>query len=240
MTLSTGKRRPNRLMQGLIGISLAIHLLVFMQLSGVCRSEPLSYIELTIQDVSKPVGRSIPRPRVHRKVPEIRAVNKKLNIRKQDVPRIAVKKLTIRKQDMPQIKVEPLQDNLSDTVMEDINAPDMPEVSGLNMPDLNPGSIVGHVTKNDYFDMLRLKIESCKRYPRSARVRRIEGRVTLRFAVATDGSLSSLEIVKHARHTSLDKAALNAVRDAVPFPAVPEGMFKGPLPMEITIVFELT
>lgn len=213
-------------MYGMIGISSVIHLLIFMHLSGVCWSEPLSYIELTIQDVSKPVGRLIPRPRVRRKAPEIRDV-KKLNIRKQ-------------KQDMPLIKVEPLQDNLSDTVMEDIGAPDMPEISDLNIPALNPGGIVGHVTKNDYFDMLRLKIESCKRYPQSARSRWIEGRVTLRFVITADGQLSSLEIVKQARHTSLDKAALNAVRDAAPFPRPPSSLFKGPLHVEITILFELT
>jgi len=57
------KTKPNWLLRGLVGVSLAIHLLILMHVSGIYRSNALSYIEMTLQNVSRPSARSIPRPR---------------------------------------------------------------------------------------------------------------------------------------------------------------------------------
>lgn len=219
-----GKRTPNRLMHALIGISLVVHLLIFMHVSGIYRSKALSYIELTMMDISKPFRRSIPQPRMRHKTPKIQNV----------------KKLNIQKQHIPHIKIDPVQNNLTDTLMENISPLDIPDSFGHNIADWNPDGIEGFDTTNDYFEMLRLKIESHKKYPDSARLKHIEGRVKVRFVITTDGMVSSLTIVKHARHRSLETAALNAVKNAAPFPRPPAGLFDGPLYMEISIVFELT
>ncbi|MBW2655963.1 MAG: energy transducer TonB [Deltaproteobacteria bacterium] len=88
--------------------------------------------------------------------------------------------------------------------------------------------------------MLRLKIESHKKYPDTARLRYLEGRVKIHFMIAKDGRISDLKIVKPARHNSLNKAVLKAVRDSAPFPVPPSNLFKESLKIEITIVFELT
>lgn len=151
-----------------------------------------------------------------------------------------VKKLKIRKQYVPKVKIEPLDNSLPDTLMEDISTPDIPDRSDLAIADWNPIGSVSFATTNDYFEMVRLKIESCKRYPESAKSRHIEGRVTIRFVIAADGQISSLKIVKHARHSSLGTAALDAVKKAAPFPRPPQNLFKEPLHIEITILFELT
>ncbi|RKZ27359.1 energy transducer TonB, partial [bacterium] len=58
--------------------------------------------------------------------------------------------------------------------------------------------------------------------------------------IAADGQISSLKIVKQARHSSLGKAALDAVKKAAPLPRPPPNLFKGPLHIELTILFELT
>jgi protein TonB len=48
------------------------------------------------------------------------------------------------------------------------------------------------------------------------------GASVIRFAVARGGELDLLELVRAADHTSLDTAALNAIRFAAPFPPLPE------------------
>jgi len=46
--------------------------------------------------------------------------------------------------------------------------------------------------------------------------------------------------VKTSRYKVLDIAALKAVKDAAPFPKPPSRFFKGEIPLELTVVFELT
>ncbi|PXF58968.1 MAG: energy transducer TonB [Deltaproteobacteria bacterium] len=47
-------------------------------------------------------------------------------------------------------------------------------------------------------------------------------------------------MVKTSGNKTLDRAALTAVKDAVPFPKAPTSFFKGDIPLELTIVFELS
>ncbi len=223
-SVSEKKRNPNRLMQTLICISLGIHVLLFMHISGIYRSHALSYIELTLQDISKPHARSIPRPRMRTKTPKI----------------TDVKKLNIRKQSVPKVNIEPVDDSLPDTLMENISLPDIPDNVGLSVADWNPMGDINFATTNDYFEMVRLKIESCKRYPDSARAKHMEGRTKVRFVITPDGQISSVEIIKPTRHGILNLAAINAVKAAAPFPRPPKCLFNGPLFIEITIMFELT
>ena len=211
-------------MQALICVSLGIHMLLFMHVSGIYKSHALSYIELTLQGISKPYARSIPRPRMRLKTPEITDV-KKLNIQKQHIPKMII---------------DPVDNNPPDALMEGISTPDIPDCSDLAIADWNPVGSVSFATTSDYFEMVRLKIESCKRYPDLARVKHREGQAKVRFVITPDGQVSSVEIVKASRHGILNMAALNAVKAAAPFPKPPGGLFKGPLRIEITIMFELT
>lgn len=88
--------------------------------------------------------------------------------------------------------------------------------------------------------MVRLKIERHKKYPDIARVKNIEGRVVVRFVITPDGGIREVKIAKRSRNRALDLAALRAVQDAAPFPKPPRRLFKGEIPLELTIVFELT
>ncbi|MGD8893848.1 MAG: energy transducer TonB [Desulfobacterales bacterium] len=218
------KIKSNRLLQALICVSLGIHTLVFIHVSGIYRSHAVSYIELTLQDVSKPYARSIPRPRMRLKNPKV----------------TEVEKVNIQKPYIPKLNIEPVDTRFTNTLMEDISTPDIPGTVGLSTADWNPEGETPFVTSNDYYEMIRLKIESCKRYPDSARARHMEGRAKIRFVITQDGQVSSVKIVKGARHGSLNTAAMNAVKSAAPFPKPPVNLFKGPLHVEITIVFELT
>jgi protein TonB len=218
--------KSNRLLHGLVGVSLAIHLLILMHVSGIYKSNALSYIELTMQSISKPSARSIPRPRHRPK-----------EIKPEDVKRL---KLTRHSPSFKPIKVEPVEKNLPDSLMEGIGMPDILDTPGLNVANWNPGELTdsGDAEAN-YLEMVRLKIERHKKYPETAKARQIEGFVTVRFVITPQGDILDVEIIKSSRQKSLDKAALQAIHSAAPFPRPPQHLFKGEIPLELTIAFEL-
>ena len=231
--MSENKKPPNRLMQALIGVSLGIHLLIFMYISGVYRSEALSYIELTMQDLSKPFSRSIPRPRHRPKAPQQPQEVKKLTVTRQLIPRLKP------------INLEPAEKELPDTLVEGISVPDIPTTSGLKISTWNPDGVVGngsddYLTQQNYLEMVRFRIERYRRYPKIARARNIEGRVTIRFVITTEGGVREVEVAKRSGTKALDQAALKAVQDAAPFPKPPGYLFKGEILLELTVAFELT
>ncbi len=73
-----------------------------------------------------------------------------------------------------------------------------------------------------YLFELKKRIEE-KWYPPVASYGRgFKGESVVRFAVAKGGELDLLELLSGADHTSLDTAAMNAVRYGAPFPPLPE------------------
>ncbi len=224
---------PNWLLRTLIIFSLVVHTGIFIQVSGIYRSSTLSYIEMTLQNIARPVTRDIPRPRPRPKMPAPTDPVKKLNVVQRPLPRFRPLAMT------------PVESNLPDSLMEGISAPDMPRTPGVDSTDWVPGPQVQEtaaefMTASSYLDMLRMKIESRKRYPETAKARSIEGRVTIRFVLLTDGNVRDLTVTKGARSKALNVAALDAIQRAAPFPRPPGNLFKGDLPLELTIVFELT
>lgn len=91
-----------------------------------------------------------------------------------------------------------------------------------------------------FLAQVRQRIDRYKHYPYAARRRQVEGRVTVRFMIRPDGTIDGLEVVKRSSSTLLDEAALQAVRDAAPFPGFPREVLGRPLDVEIGLVFELT
>jgi protein TonB len=222
------KRVPNRLFQGLFVVSFAIHLVIFLHISGLYSSSALSYIELTLQNISKPPTRSIPRPRHRPRPPD----------KPQEVKRLKVTQLVPR---MKPLKLEPVEKDLRNSLVEGISMPDTLDVSSLDISDWSPDQLVGdYTTADSYLEMVRLRIERHKRYPNVAKVKQIEGTVTINFVITPEGDIKSAKVVKTSGDSVLDKAALTAVKNAVPFPKAPASLFKGEIPMELTIMFELT
>ena len=218
------KTTPNWLFRTLIGVSFAIHMVIFINISGIYNSKALSYIELTMQSISKPTTRAIPRPRHRFKTPK-----------PQDV-----KRLKVTRQLVPPLKLEPVEKNLPDSLVEGIAMPDISAVSSPQIADFSTDISGDYVTTNSYLEMVRLRIQRYKKYPDAARVRNIEGRVTIRFIITPDGGVRGVEVAKCSRNRALDLAALKAVQDAAPFPKPPRHLFKGAIPLELMIVFELT
>ena len=226
-------RGPNWLLRTLIIISVGVHAILLPHLSGVYQSSILTYIEMSLQNISQPIVRDIPRPRPRPNLPEPEDQVKKINVIQHPLPRFKP------------LALAPMEKNLPDTLVEGISAPDVPQPPGVDSSDWVPGPQANEaagefMTTASYLDMVKLKIESRKRYPETAKARRIEGRVKVRFVLASDGSVRDVTVSKGARHSDLNMAALDAVRTAAPFPRPPSNLFKGDLSLELIIVFELT
>lgn len=222
------RKSSSRLLIWLTALSLGIHVLIFMRVAGMYWSEALTFIDLTVRDLSEPTARSIPHPRIRNNVPEVRDAQN----------------ITVRERRVPQIKVEPVEVRPGSVPIGDVGMPELPDmsgVSGLKVENWAPVvSAAEFMTKQDYMEMVRLRIESRKKYPPSARSGHIEGRVKVRFKITSEGHAAAVEVAESSGHQVLDQAALKAVSDAAPFPKAPRGMFKGPLHMALTLVFELT
>jgi len=203
-----------------------------MHITNLYRSSMLTYIELTLKDISKPPVRSIPRPRLRPKTPEQPSDVKRLKVSPRPIP------------EFKPMRMAPVEADLPESLVERISMPDTTNVPGLNIYDWNPENLVTTddqaITSSSYLDMVRLKIESYKRYPKMARIMQIEGRVTISFTILLAGNAKSVKVVKSSKFNILDQAALNAVKNASPFPRPPVHLFKGEIPLKISLVFELT
>jgi periplasmic protein TonB len=226
------KNKPNWLLRGLVGVSLALHTVIFMHVAGIYESKALTYIELTMQGISQPSVRSIPRPRLRPKAPELNDLKK---------PMVTLNPLPQFKP----IQVDPADSNLSDGLMEALAMPQIPDSAGFGIAQWAPGTDFAggadeFLTANSYLEMVRLKIERHKKYPQAARAKSVEGRVTIQFIITSQGGVRGVTIAKAAQNEALNTAAMEAVEKAAPFPIPPKRFFNGDIPLELTIVFELT
>lgn len=224
----------NWLLHGFILVSFGIHVIIFLHMAGIYENRAVSYIELTLQQVSKPSAREIPRPRVRRK-----------QVKKTEITPIQAKQFHV-----PKIKMEPIDTRVPAYTRDQIHLPRMPDtVSAAAVTaaefDTRPDPVetadvpVEFTTARDYFEMLNMRIHSVKKYPESARSRHIQGRVMIKFVLLADGTLKDVQVVKTSRHKNLDEAAVNAVKKAAPFPKPPSFLFKTPVTLQINILFEL-
>jgi protein TonB len=140
--------------------------------------------------------------------------------------------------------MEPVEMDLPKGLVEKIGMPAIPDVPRLDISDWGPGKLdvasEEYTSPKGYLEMVRFRIESHKRYPDVARSKQREGRVTILFIITPEGHIRAAKVVKASRYKVLDIAALKAVKDAAPFPKPPPRFFKGEIPLELTVVFELT
>lgn len=90
-----------------------------------------------------------------------------------------------------------------------------------------------------YVGLLMAALERHKDYPISARSRRAEGTVVLRFAMRRDGAVASWNIVRSSGHEDLDQAVGQMIRRASPLPAPPSEMAGDPVVLVVPVRFTL-
>jgi periplasmic protein TonB len=233
---SLPRKERNWLLGALIIFSLGIHAFLIIRIAEVYHQKAVTRIELTLQDVSRPVGRSIPRPPRRIKRPPLVKEVKRPKVIERPVPSLRP------------MRVAPVAPVSPAGPVEEIDAPQVPDVSApliaawrpepMAAPIAGPPAPV--ITKASYFELVKLSIERNKKYPEAARAGRIEGRVNVGFMITPDGNIKDVGIVKKSRSTYLDEAAVSAVKRAAPFPKPPKSLFKGSVRVVVTIVFELT
>lgn len=221
--------KPNWLLHTLIILSIGIHALILARVAEFYSPHALSYIELTLQDITNLSTRVIPKPRYRPKKPPAPVKVKKIKFVKR-IP------------ELPKpIRMNPLRRDCPNSG-ECIGSPENLGTNefGLAQWDPNIAPFVEYETAAEYLEMVKLKIEREKKYPESARNRQVEGHITVRFVIRTDGNIEGVELTKKSRHTVLNEAAIAAVRKAAPFQKPPPRLFKEKITLTVRIVFELT
>lgn len=226
------KKRTNWLLMSVLVVSVAIHAVILVRISGIYASKEVEYIELEMLESKQPEARNIPTPpRPPRQDPP--PAPREPNPVRTKAPRT------------PSPPKAPAVSASAPAVLEPVATPTRYEApkeqaTAWAPPEPPAPSAQPSGTTNDYFSLVRRKIENRKRYPLLARRNQQQGQVVARFTILPDGSVSGLELAGACPHASLNEAALAAVQSATPFDKPPPDLFKGPVSVEISIVFELT
>ena len=90
-----------------------------------------------------------------------------------------------------------------------------------------------------YTNSIQLKIARAKTYPALARERNQQGKALLSFKLNKEGEILELLVENSSGHEILDEAAIKAIKEAAPFPNIPESLNKNFASLKITISFVL-
>jgi protein TonB len=87
----------------------------------------------------------------------------------------------------------------------------------------NPGVNIGSRRPEGSFSYIRDAVQREIAYPATARRMGWEGKVVVAFLLLPDGSVRDVRVVQGSGHAALDRGAIDAVRNASPFPRSPVG-----------------
>jgi periplasmic protein TonB len=82
-------------------------------------------------------------------------------------------------------------------------------------------SAAGNAAVSNYPGQVVSRLRRALRYPGEARRERLRGEVHVSFSVSANGGVASARVVRSSGHQVLDQAALETIRRAAPFPAIP-------------------
>lgn len=225
------KKHSNRMLRWLILASFFIHIPVFLHMNGLLSTKVLDYIDLTVQKVKESSSRAIPRP-----------------------PSLFKNKGKPGRQKASRLTPVPVPENnkmFKENVLpvkSDIAAGSIGTLPGGS--NLTAGSGFGHSfgegtvdggsgSKDDYLEMVRLKVKRNNRFPEEAQKKQRGGVVSVSFVINLDGTIRDLMLIKPSPFDELNKQALQAVRDSSPFKKPPAYIFKEDIPLIINVYFDL-
>ena len=76
-------------------------------------------------------------------------------------------------------------------------------------------------------------------YPRAARRAGLEGTARVRFVISRDGALRERELVASSGHAVLDRAALELLERAAPYPALPRRVTVDAVELTLPVEYRL-
>lgn len=217
-------KRPNWPLRVFLALSLAAHLALILHVSGLIKVRAYTQIQVGLMDQAPP-ARALPRPRLRPPQTQEPTLADPLQVRRQPMA-------------IPQPREAAPVSAAADAVAE--AAPTV-EAAGLGGVGLSaPAAPAARADLEAYYEAVRLRIEREKRYPPPARRRQIEGRVTMDFSLGPKGDLQACRVAQSSGNPDLDRAALEAIRRAAPFPPPPAGLGRDGLRLELTVAFELS
>lgn len=95
----------------------------------------------------------------------------------------------------------------------------------------------GNAAVSNYPGLVASKLRRSLRYPPQAKSRRLRGEVHVSFVVSRQGAARSVRIARSSGNEILDNAALETVRRASPFPAIPDAAGKSAWPFTVPLAF---
>ena len=99
------------------------------------------------------------------------------------------------------------------------------------------GSVAGMTSsgsvQNELLQQIRQRISRAKQYPMMAKEQGLEGVVTLLFSIDAAGHLSQAQVTKTSGSDLLDRAALDTLQRAVPYPAYEK-------PIQLSLKYDLS
>lgn len=98
------------------------------------------------------------------------------------------------------------------------------------------GTAAGDIS---YHDTIRAWLEKHKTYPKRARLKGVEGNVTVSFTFDRDGRVVSKRLVASSGHAILDQAALDSVDAASPLPRMPATLPHNQMTLKVPFGFYL-
>jgi len=98
----------------------------------------------------------------------------------------------------------------------------------------------GFMTRKDFLQLVKMRIETLKKYPDQARERNQQGLVVIEFELEKEGRVMAVRVQRSSGVNLLDQAAVQAVQKAAPFPRAPKGLFAYPVRLRVGVAFELT
>jgi protein TonB len=98
-------------------------------------------------------------------------------------------------------------------------------------------STAGNAAVSNYPGKIVSKLRRSLRYPAQAKRARVTGEVHVRFVVTANGAAGAISIVRGSGSPILDQAAVEAVKRAAPFPAIPREAGRNSWPFTVPLAF---
>jgi protein TonB len=98
-------------------------------------------------------------------------------------------------------------------------------------------SSAGNAALSNYPGKVAAKLRRALRYPAEAKRQKLRGQVRVGFVVSAGGGVGSIRVVSSSGSPVLDRAALETVRRAAPFPPIPEGAARSQWPFTVPLAF---
>ncbi|MCK5932301.1 MAG: TonB family protein [Fulvimarina manganoxydans] len=93
--------------------------------------------------------------------------------------------------------------------------------------------------RSNYSGQILSRIRRAQRYPASARRQRAEGTASVAFTVTGRGGASGIRLVRSSGNALIDRAAVDTIRRASPFPPIPREAGRSSMSFTVPIRFQL-